>query len=180
MSATPRTARKIRNALLAWLVAKAVLLTALVANATSASAMTTTEQSFATAMLKLLNSERAVYHLAPLTVSTRLVSSARSHDLYMAKYNTMSHQLPGESSFGTRITRTGYHWTRIGENIGWNSSITSTGILYLEKVMYGEKAPNDGHRLNILNKYYKNIGIDVYIDNVHHKVWFTQDMGTPA
>jgi uncharacterized protein YkwD len=142
--------------------------------------MTTTEQSYATAMVKLLNAERAVYHLAPLTVSARLVSSARSHDLYMAKYNTMSHQLPGEAPFGTRISRTGYRWTRIGENIGWNSAISSSGILALEKVMYSEKAPNDGHRLNILNRYYKNIGIDVYIDVRHHKVWFTQDMATPA
>jgi len=69
--------------------------------------MTTTEQSYATAMLKMLNAERAVYHLAPLTVNWRLNSSARTHDLWMAKYNTMSHQLPGEASFGTRITRTG-------------------------------------------------------------------------
>jgi len=172
--------RKIRKVVFASLVSVALFLTTLIVGTSPASAMTTTEQTMSTAMLKLFNAERALYHLAPLVANWRLSSSARYHDVLMAKDNTMSHQLPGESSFGTRISRTGYRWTRIGENIGWNSLVTTSGLLALERMMFNEKAPNDGHRVNILNPYYRNIGIDVYIDKVHHKVWFTQDMGTPA
>jgi uncharacterized protein YkwD len=172
--------RSIRFALIACLVAFATAFTSMVVVASNASAMTTTEQYYANAMLKLLNSERALYHLAPLTSNSRLISSARSHDWAMERYNLMSHQVPGEAPFGTRVTRTGYIWSRIGENIGWNSSISTSGILALERYMFNETAPNNLHRLNILNRYYKNIGLDVFIDNVHHKVWFTQDFGTWA
>jgi uncharacterized protein YkwD len=170
----------IRFVLVASALACATTLTSLVTFASTASAMSATEQTYATAMLKLLNAERALFHLKALTVSSRLVDSAHSHDLDMARQNVMSHQLPGEAFFATRISDTGYKWTRVGENIGWNSVISTTGVIALEKLMYGEKPPNDGHRVNILNKYYKNIGIDVYIDTKHHKVWFTQDFGTPT
>jgi uncharacterized protein YkwD len=141
--------------------------------------MTTTEKSYSTAVLSQLNAERRAHHLKPLKVSTRLISSARTHNLDMAAKNTMSHQLRGEKSFDRRISATGYDWSWVGENIGWNSNISKAGVKYLETIMYKEKAPNDGHRRNILNKHYTNVGIDIYIDNVHHKVWLTQDFGRP-
>jgi uncharacterized protein YkwD len=43
--------------------------------------------------------------------------------------------------------------------------------------MYNETPPNDGHRLNILNTHYRNVGVDVYFDKVHHKLWLTTDFG---
>jgi uncharacterized protein YkwD len=43
-----------------------------------------------------------------------------------------------------------------------------------------EKAPDNGHRLNILDKSFRNIGIDVYFDKTHNKMWFTQDFGQHA
>jgi uncharacterized protein YkwD len=95
----------------------------------------------------------------------------------MARHNTMSHQLPGEAYFSSRISKAGYNWEYAGENIGWNSSITKRGVLTLEKIMYSEQAPNDGHRLNILDKHYRDVGVDVYVDKKHHKVWLTTDFG---
>jgi uncharacterized protein YkwD len=89
----------------------------------------------------------------------------------------MSHQLPGEAFFATRFQKAGYHWQYAGENVGWNSRTSKAGVLMLEKVMYAEKAPYDGHRLNILGKHYRDVGIDVYIDKKHHKVWLTTDFG---
>jgi uncharacterized protein YkwD len=51
------------------------------------------------------------------------------------------------------------------------------GVRRLETLMYHEKAPNDGHRRNILNSHFRNVGVDVYIDRAHHKVWLTTDFG---
>ncbi len=53
--------------------------------------------------------------------------------------------------------------------------MTLGGVVILEKMLYGEKAPNNGHRLNILSKHYRNAGMDVYFDPKHHKVWLTTD-----
>ena len=91
----------------------------------------------------------------------------------------MSHQLPGELSLGARITRTGYRWSYIGENVAWNSDISKAGVLLLQRLMYNETPPNDGHRQNILSRAFKHVGVDVYIDRVHHKVWLTTDFGRP-
>ena len=64
-----------------------------------------------------------------------------------------------------------------GENIGWTGSVTLTGLSQLQHEMYIEKAPNNGHRLNILSRNYRQIGIYVHYDATHHKLWFTQDFG---
>ncbi len=139
-----------------------------------------TTAAFARQMLGLLNQERRAHGRRPLTMAWRLRESAHRHDVRMAKANVMSHQLPGEAFFATRITRTGYKWRAAGENIGWNSNLTATGILALEKEMYHEVAPNDGHRVNILSRSFTQVGIDVFYDARHQKLWFTQDFGAPA
>jgi uncharacterized protein YkwD len=129
-------------------------------------------------MLQLLNRQRAENHLPALRWAPRLVTSAHWHNLHMAQANVMAHRLPRERYFADRITRTGYRWRTAGENIGWNRDATAPGALYLERVMYGEHAPNDGHRVNILSRQFTQVGINVYYDAVHHKMWFTQDFGS--
>ena len=66
-----------------------------------------------------------------------------------------------------------------GENIGWNTDLRTQGIQSLERDMYNEKAPDNGHRLNILDKHFTQVGIDIYYDAAHQKIWFTQDFGQP-
>ena len=41
----------------------------------------------------------------------------------------------------------------------------------MQQAMYNEKPPDDGHRHNILNEVYVDVGIDVVSDSVHGKVW---------
>jgi uncharacterized protein YkwD len=135
---------------------------------------------YANAMLRLLNKERAWHHLRPLTMNAKLISSAHLHNKRMARADELSHQLPGEAFFATRITRAHYHWIAAGENIGWNSRMSLAGLRQLERIMFRERPPNDGHRLNILSRTFRNVGIDVYFDNAHHKMWFTQDFGRRA
>jgi uncharacterized protein YkwD len=136
------------------------------------------QQQYASAVLSQLNAERRAHGLPALTMNSRLVASAHAHNLAMAAANTMSHQLPGELDFASRILRAGYNYRTAGENVGWNSLITQAGALYLETLMYNEVPPNDGHRRNILSTSYREIGVDIYFDNVHHKLWLTEDFGS--
>lgn len=162
-------------------VALALLVTpALTPPASAAPLTATTAKRFAASMLTLLNAERRAHRLRALTMNAKLIKSAHGHNLAMARANELSHQLPGERFFANRITRAGYHWRSAGENIGWNSRETSSGLNQLERLMYNEKAPNNGHRLNILNRSFRQVGIDVYFDARHHKMWFTQDFAQPA
>ena len=180
-STGPRTNRAVLVAAVAIVVALfAALLNPGSAQARAAvPARTSTEIQFAQAVANLLNSERSANHLKPVKVRKKLITSARNHDLAMARANTMSHQLSGEQSLGSRESAAGYKWTWAGENIGWNSDMSVSGVLMLEKAMYNELPPEDGHRLNILSKHFTNVGVDVYLDNVHHKVWLTVDFGRP-
>jgi uncharacterized protein YkwD len=129
------------------------------------------------AILGLLNAERAAHGLRPLKMVPALRLSARRHNVTMARFNEMSHQLPGEPVFTRRMTIAGYDWSWAGENIAWNSDMTEGGVALLERLMYHEKPPYDDHRLNILNTHYRNIGVDVYMDHENHKVWLTTDFG---
>ena len=137
------------------------------------------EPSYATAVLNMLNSERASHGLPVLVSNSKLVCSAYHHNLNMAAANTMSHQLPGEPDVGARESACGYTWTRWAENIGWSTDLSVNGATSLETEMYNEVPPNDGHRLNILSPNLTQIGVSVIIDNTHHKVWLTEDFGTP-
>lgn len=129
------------------------------------------------AIFGLINKERAWHGLSPLTMAWHLRKSSREHNVTMARFNEMSHQLPGEPVFTTRISRTGYNWSWAGENIAWNSDMTLDGVALLERLMYNEKPPYDDHRLNILSTHYRNVGVDVYMDHENHKVWLTTDFG---
>ena len=182
-AAHPSARRRLLALLVTLALALAVLATPRFTPAADAKAPKLTAasaRSYARSMLRLLNAERSAHHLRPLTMNTKLITSAHRHNLNMAKRDEMSHQLPGERFFSARISAAHYRWLSAGENIGWNSQMTVTGLRYLEREMYHEKAPNNGHRLNILNRSFRNVGIDVYFDTKHHKMWFTQDFGQPA
>jgi uncharacterized protein YkwD len=133
----------------------------------------------ASTLLSMLNTERGVNHRAPLSMNAALIRSAHAHNLAMAAANTMSHQLPHEPVFTDRIEHAGYNWGTAGENIGWNSDVTVNGAKALETIMYNEVAPNNGHRLNILSTSFRNVGIDVYYDLAHGKIWLTEDFASP-
>ena len=128
-------------------------------------------------ILRQINQERALHGLRPLHMASELRLSSRRHNVTMARFNEMSHQLPGEPVFTTRIANAGYDWIWAGENIAWNSEMTLSGVTLLERLMYNEKPPNDDHRLNILSTHYRNVGVDVYMDRDNHKVWLTTDFG---
>jgi uncharacterized protein YkwD len=138
-----------------------------------------TRSDWADAVLSELNSERAKHGLKALKMNSELVSAAHKHNLAMAKANTLSHQLNGEAALGSRVSAAGYRWSAVAENVAYNGRRSEDGVLDVQKAMYNEKPPNDGHRKNILSKTYVDVGIDVISDSVHDKVWLVTDFGKP-
>ena len=136
-------------------------------------------QTIARAIFAELNSERAQNGLPALRMNSDLISSAHAHNLRMAAANTMSHQLPGEPALGARITATGYSWHSAGENVAYSTVETAAEAVRLERVMYNETPPDNGHRLNILSPVFIDVGIDVVLDGPTGKMWFTEDFGAP-
>ena len=135
------------------------------------------EQQLDRAILHMINRERAAHDRHRLNMAPKLQLSARRHNVTMARFNEMSHQLPGEPVITTRFINAGYNWSWAGENIAWNSDMSLAGATLLERLMYHEKPPNDEHRLNILSTHYRGVGVDVYMDRENHKVWLTTDFG---
>lgn len=180
MPESPRTrsARVVVAALTAALIGTAAL--APPAGATTAvHRRTPREVALAVAVQTVMNLERAVHGLAPLKMRFRLRTAARAHNRAMAAADELSHQLPGEPDIGDRLHRAHYRWSFAGENVAWNSVMSRAGVLQLERLMYREKPPENGHRLNILSPDYRDVGVDVYFDSAHHKVWLTTDFGRP-
>jgi uncharacterized protein YkwD len=138
-----------------------------------------TSSDWAKAVLAELNAERSNHRLPALKLNSKLVSSAHTHNVAMAKANTLSHQLNGEAALGSRVSAAGYDWSAVAENIAYNTSRSQAGVLAVQKAMYNEKPPNDGHRRNILSKTYVDVGIDVINDSAHGKVWLVTDFGKP-
>lgn len=105
----------------------------------------------------------------PLAWSEGLENSSRTHNQAMIAADTQSHQLPGEAALGTRVTQGGYtNWSIAGENIYAYSNTVSYGHAGFA-IDWGTGANGlqnpAGHRLNLMNASYREIGISVIAEN---------------
>ncbi|CAL9618281.1 hypothetical protein SUDANB120_05805 [Streptomyces sp. enrichment culture] len=116
-------------------------------------------------ILALVNKERAAVGCPALTVNEQLTKAAQAHSEDMASHSTMSHTGSDGSDPGQRITRAGYEWRTYGENVAYGYSTA-------EQVMQGWMN-SPGHRQNILNCAFKEIGVGLAQPN-HY---WTQDFG---
>jgi uncharacterized protein YkwD len=106
------------------------------------------------AMLCLTNAERARVGAAPLTENPKLQLAAERHSLDMATRKFFEHVNPDGVSDAARIVHTGYPPIVIGENLAWGEEEESTPALILKALM-----DSPGHRANLLNRAYREIGI---------------------
>ena len=152
------------------LAALAVALTALPASAEAggcASAHATTahatKHQIVRATLCELNRVRVRYHLGHLQLNKKLSRAARRHARDMARRNYFSHDTLGGGSFLDRIRRTGYlrgaHSWIVGENLAWGSKGYCRPWVIMRMWMH-----SPGHRANILNASFREIGIGVAYD----------------
>ena len=148
--------------------------------ATTAPATGTSSSDAVQQVLALINKNRAAQGLTAYTLDSGLNASAAAHNSVMASGCGLSHQCPGEAAFGDRETAAGVHWTSAGENIGEGGGVAdtdaakATSAVGLTQMMLDEKAPDDGHRRNILSSSFTRVGIAVLRD-ANGTVWLTQD-----
>ena len=110
------------------------------------------------ATLCLLNAERGRRDLRPLSRNQRLARAADRHTDDMVKRGYFAHDSRNGDSFSERIRDTGYlsrvsSWT-VGENIAWGSGRLSAPDAIVRAWM-----DSPGHRANILNGRFREIGI---------------------
>ncbi|MGW2997256.1 CAP domain-containing protein, partial [Streptomyces sp. NPDC001193] len=119
------------------------------------------------AVLALVNKERATAGCGPLTTNSKLSAAARAYSDTMARSGVMSHTGPDGSTMTSRVEAAGYAWSRLGENI-------ARGQADADAVM-NAWMNSSGHRANILNCAFKEIGIGVHKGD--GGPWWTQDFG---
>ncbi|MEV7751324.1 MULTISPECIES: CAP domain-containing protein [Streptomyces] len=137
------------------------------ASSTPTPAATATTASGVTAQIvQLVNAERAKAGCQPLTLNAKLTKAAQEHSADMAAHQNMSHTGSDGSDPGTRITQAGYTWSAYGENVAYGYSTAA-------EVMAGWMA-SPGHRANILNCGYQEIGVGL----AQPDSYWTQDFGT--
>ncbi|MFD9824284.1 CAP domain-containing protein, partial [Streptomyces violascens] len=119
-------------------------------------------------VLALVNSERAKAGCSALTSNPKLYDAALKHSENMAAQNFFDHTDPSGAGPGERITAAGYKWSTYGENIA-RGQVDAAAVM--DSWMH-----SPGHRANILNCAFKEIGIGVHYGS--GGPWWTQDFGT--
>ncbi len=120
--------------------------------------------SFERQMLDLINQERADAGLQPLRLNTLLNDSSEDHSKWMLDSGNFSHTGQGGSSATDRIDASGYplegSWST-GENIAWQSERGAQGIEDDVRQLHESLMDSPGHRANILNPDFTEIGIGI-------------------
>ena len=115
-------------------------------------------------MLVLINDERTQAGLDPLKFNGDLNTSAEDHSEWMIASNTFSHTGDKGSSATERMADAGYDfsgaWTS-GENIAFQSLRGAPGLSDDVVDLHNGLMNSPGHRANILNPDFKEIGIGI-------------------
>jgi uncharacterized protein YkwD len=112
------------------------------------------------ATLCLLNRERARAGRAPLRPDAQLARAGMAHAVDMVTHVYFAHNSRDGHPFFSRIRATGYlagafDWT-LGENLAWGAGRRASPRLTVRAWMH-----SPGHRRNILDSRYTDIGIAV-------------------
>ncbi|WP_425576394.1 CAP domain-containing protein [Streptomyces glaucosporus] len=118
-------------------------------------------------MLGLVNAERAKAGCRPLTLDAKLTGAAQKYAETMGGRGVLSHTGPGGSTMASRINEAGYSWSALAENI-------ARGQKTPEQVM-NSWMNSPGHRANILNCAYQDIGIGM--SEKPKGPWWVQNFG---
>jgi hypothetical protein len=105
----------------------------------------------------------------PLAFNLQLISAARSHDAWMVQSQTFAHN-EGATDPGNQMRAAGYLFTGTwswGQNIAWSGQtpqVPAQGptAAQEERGLFTDTSePGRGHRLNLLNADFKEIGVGV-------------------
>lgn len=106
-------------------------------------------------IIQYTNQERTSRGLPLLTPDSRLSSAAQHHAKNMAERDTLSHTLTEADlpQLSDRISHYGYDATTYGENIAYGRDQAQETV--------NDWMNSPGHRANILNENYRDIGVGV-------------------
>ncbi len=121
-------------------------------------------------LLELTNQQRANNGVPALRLSTQLGRAAQSHAEDMVNRDFFSHTGSNGSRMSDRVNQVGYAWQAVAENIYMGTNVTPrqavTGWMN-----------SAGHRQNILNSNYTEIGFGVATRG--RNVYYVQVFGRP-
>jgi hypothetical protein len=100
----------------------------------------------------------------PLAFNAALLQAARLHTLDMLTNNYFSHDSLNGDAPWNRMAAQGYNYSYAGENIAWRGSTGAVSQTYMAIKLHDDLFVDSyvigrGHRLNILNNNFKEIGI---------------------
>ena len=119
-------------------------------------------------VIRMTNQARARAGCRPVTPSRSLSNAAYQHSRDMANNHYFSHYNRFGSGPGNREWSAGYRWNAYGENIAWGQRDASS--------VMNAWMNSPGHRQNILNCRYRNVGVGVAYNSRGVPYW-TQDFG---
>lgn len=117
-------------------------------------------------LLDLHNAARETKNIKPLTMHVDLDGCAQAHAEWMALHNSMSHEenIRDMHEVGDRLTKY-RNWNTCGENIAYGQdSPTMVTNAWMD---------SHGHRLNILNKNFNNVGFGIATSDTGDVYWCT-------
>lgn len=123
-------------------------------------------------LLTMHNNARKNHGLRLFCVSRALQKAARAHSEDMIKRDYFSHVTKGKNEDAcARIRSFGYRWSYCGENIGYNT---------IPDRMFRSWMGSSGHRRNILDGKFHNIGIGAHTGYYFNSrtTMYTVDFGT--
>lgn len=124
-------------------------------------------------VLELTNAERRRAGLRELRESPLLAHAAQLQSEQMGSTGTMGHVIPGAQypSPPDRLAAVNYDWEAYGENVAVGQRSGSEVVVAWMN--------SEGHRANILNPRYTELGVGYALDNGGHP-YYAQVFGRPA
>lgn len=107
-------------------------------------------------LLNLLNHDRAANGLPALTLDSELSRIARIKSCDMKQNGYFAHESPTYGNAASMLTRFGYSFAGVGENIAHHASVEKAEAAFMSST---------GHRANILGSQWTKVGIGICIDN---------------
>jgi len=108
----------------------------------------------------------------PLSLAPALMRAARAHSQDMAAHDLFSHRGSDGSTPGQRVTRAGYRWRMVGENI-------ASGVQTARQVVAGWLA-SPPHCANIMTAGFRQMGVAFAVNPASEElIYWTEDFATP-
>ena len=109
------------------------------------------------AVVCLMNEERARRGVGPLDADARLDKAAKRHSTDMRKHRYFDHVSPAGRTDVHRARAAGYgRFRSLGENLAWG-----TGVLATPRSIVRSWMDSAGHRRNILDPGFRDVGVGI-------------------